>query len=238
MYQRFRITPYRQVDNQLPWSPLPVLLAPEPEDAHSGAPPPWVLQVTIISKEEPGHTAQEYPYIGLHTPDIAWNISVHEPIVWRLLDLYEKLGLDRLGGSPEAGQQQAATVDPYIGVHLLDFSEHRLKLTVEMAPGQRPPGALGVWGPLLTAIGNTNAMHLVFHAVVRENLFMRRSEFVNAMIAHVARDLLSQVGDSQTLATSRCCSRGSWVRQFSVLRHIDLHLHNVSSLSIGFRRRQ
>lgn len=179
-----------QIDNQLPWSPLPVLLAPE-EDKEPGAMANYVLQATMISKEEPNHAVQEYPYLGLHTPDIAWRLNLHEPIIWRLLAMYERLGLDRLGEPP--GKDQPVAVDPYVGIVLLDMSEHRLKLTTEMAPGQRPPGALGVWGPLLTAIGNTNAMHMVFHAVVRENMFMRQSEFVNSMIAHVARDLLSQV---------------------------------------------
>lgn len=37
---------------------------------------------------------------------------------------------------------------------LIDVSEVRLKLAMETAPAQRPHGVLGVWSPILSAIGN------------------------------------------------------------------------------------
>lgn len=37
---------------------------------------------------------------------------------------------------------------------LVDVSEIRLKVSFETAPAERPHGILGVWSPLLSAIGN------------------------------------------------------------------------------------
>lgn len=37
---------------------------------------------------------------------------------------------------------------------LIDVSEVRLKVSLETAPAERPHGVLGVWSPLLSAIGN------------------------------------------------------------------------------------
>lgn len=37
---------------------------------------------------------------------------------------------------------------------LIDVSEIRLKVSLETAPAQRPHGVLGVWSPILSAVGN------------------------------------------------------------------------------------
>lgn len=37
---------------------------------------------------------------------------------------------------------------------LIDVSEVRLKVSLETAPAQRPHGVLGIWSPILSAIGN------------------------------------------------------------------------------------
>lgn len=37
---------------------------------------------------------------------------------------------------------------------LIDVSEVRLKVSLETAPAQRPHGILGVWSPILSAVGN------------------------------------------------------------------------------------
>lgn len=37
---------------------------------------------------------------------------------------------------------------------LVDISEIRLKISLETAPTQRPRGVLGVWSPVLSAVGN------------------------------------------------------------------------------------
>nr|GEU86613.1 pleckstrin homology (PH) domain-containing protein [Tanacetum cinerariifolium] len=47
-----------------------------------------------------------------------------------------------------------AQVDPEILINLIDVSEVRLKLSLETAPAQRPHGVLGVWSPILSAVGN------------------------------------------------------------------------------------
>lgn len=37
---------------------------------------------------------------------------------------------------------------------LIDISEIRLKISLETAPSQRPRGVLGIWSPILSAVGN------------------------------------------------------------------------------------
>ena len=41
---------------------------------------------------------------------------------------------------------------------LLHTTEIRLKVTLAMAPAQRPRGMLGFWGTLITSLGNTHEM--------------------------------------------------------------------------------
>lgn len=43
---------------------------------------------------------------------------------------------------------------PFFFFSLIDVSELRLKLSLETAPVQRPKGVLGVWSPILSAVGN------------------------------------------------------------------------------------
>lgn len=42
----------------------------------------------------------------------------------------------------------------YYFFRLIDISEVRLKLSLETEPTHRPPGALGIWSPVLSAVGN------------------------------------------------------------------------------------
>lgn len=43
---------------------------------------------------------------------------------------------------------------------LIDISEVRLKLSLETEPAQRPHGVLGVWSPVLSAVGNALKMQV------------------------------------------------------------------------------
>ncbi len=38
------------------------------------------------------------------------------------------------------------------------MSEVRFKLTIETCPEQRPPGKLGIWGPIVSTVGNISKM--------------------------------------------------------------------------------
>ena len=44
---------------------------------------------------------------------------------------------------------------------LIDVSELRLKVSLETAPAQRPHGLLGVWSPILSAVGNAFKIQVV-----------------------------------------------------------------------------
>lgn len=64
---------------------------------------------------------------------------------------------------------------------LIDISEVRLKVSLETAPAERPQGVLGVWSPILSAVGNAFkiqvrfSLHLKFFSLVLKyylSLFM------------------------------------------------------------------
>lgn len=42
----------------------------------------------------------------------------------------------------------------FTNYRLVDISEIRLKISLETAPTQRPRGVLGIWSPVLSAVGN------------------------------------------------------------------------------------
>lgn len=49
---------------------------------------------------------------------------------------------------------------------LVDVSEVRLKVALETAPAQRPHGVLGVWSPLLSAIGSAFKIQVSFRVTL------------------------------------------------------------------------
>lgn len=51
---------YLQVDNTLPLTPMPVLLAPEIHEVEGN-----VIKATASMKADTGEAAQVYPYLGL-----------------------------------------------------------------------------------------------------------------------------------------------------------------------------
>lgn len=48
---------------------------------------------------------------------------------------------------------------------LIDVSEVRLKVSLETAPAQRPHGILGVWSPILSAVGNAFKIQVIDFSV-------------------------------------------------------------------------
>ena len=46
---------------------------------------------------------------------------------------------------------------------LIDVSEVRMKLSLETAPAQRPHEILGVWSPILSAVGNAFKIQVGCH---------------------------------------------------------------------------
>ncbi|KAF9624988.1 hypothetical protein IFM89_016808 [Coptis chinensis] len=184
---RFKlILGYLQVDNQIPLTLLPVLLAPEQtSDIHHP-----VFKMTITMSNENIDGTQVYPYVYIRVmlrfvTDKVWRLSIHEPIIWAVVDFYKNLRLDRIPKSDTAAQ-----VDPEIRVDLIDVSEVRLKISLETEPSQRPHGVLGVWSPILSAVGNALKLQVHLRKVMHKNRFMRRSSVVPAIMNRIWRDLI------------------------------------------------
>jgi vacuolar protein sorting-associated protein 13A/C len=144
---------YIQLDNQLPLAAMPVLLAPETGNENEES----VVKATINVYNDNSNVIAVYPYIGIRVTQSAWQINVHEPIIWAVMEMFKNLHLDRLSSDSEVVQ-----VDPEIRIELIDVSEVRLKLTLETAPEQRPRGTLGIWSPVVTTIGNISKMPVRF----------------------------------------------------------------------------
>ncbi|XP_022737877.1 uncharacterized protein LOC111290709 isoform X2 [Durio zibethinus] len=179
---RFKlILGYLQIDNQLPLSLMPVLLAPEQiSDIHH---PVFKMTITMLNVNTDG--IQVYPYVYIRVTDKCWRLNIHEPIIWALVDFYNNLQLDHIPQSSTVTQ-----VDPEIRVDLIDVSEVRLKVSLETAPAQRPHGVLGVWSPLLSAIGNAFKIQVHLRRVMRKDRFMRRSSILPAIGNRIWRDLI------------------------------------------------
>ncbi|KAK1307368.1 hypothetical protein QJS10_CPA10g01052 [Acorus calamus] len=73
---------------------------------------------------------------------------------------------------------------------LIDVSEVRLKLSFETAPTQRPHGVLGIWSPILSAVGNAFRIQLHLRKVMHRNRFMRKSAIIPAITNRIWRDLI------------------------------------------------
>ncbi|KAL3499805.1 hypothetical protein ACH5RR_038898 [Cinchona calisaya] len=179
---RFKlILGYLQLDNQLPLTLMPVLLAPEQTSDINH--PVFKMTVTVSNKSVDG--IQIYPYVYIRVTDKCWRLNVHEPIIWAFIDLYNNLQLDRINQSSSITQ-----VDPEIRVDLIDISEVRLKVSLETSPAQRPQGVLGVWSPILSALGNAFKIQIHLRKLIRRDRFMRKSSVISAIASRLWRDLI------------------------------------------------
>ncbi|KAK4844286.1 hypothetical protein QYF36_018501 [Acer negundo] len=170
-----------QIDNQLPLTLMPVLLAPE-QATDINHP---VFKMTLTIRNENTDGVQVYPYVYIRVTDKLWRLNIHEPIIWALVDFYNNLQLNRVPQSTSVTQ-----VDPEIRLNLIDVSEVRLKVSLETAPTQRPHGVLGVWSPVLSAIGNAFKIQVHLRRVMQRDRFMRKSSIIPAIGNRVWRDLI------------------------------------------------
>ncbi|XP_024994007.1 uncharacterized protein LOC112527539 isoform X2 [Cynara cardunculus var. scolymus] len=179
---RFKlILGHLQLDNQLPLTLMPVLLAPEEaSDMHH---PVFKMTITICNENPDG--IEVYPYVYIRVTDKTWTLNIHEPIIWAFVEFFRNLQLDRIPQSSSVAQ-----VDPEIHVNLIDVSEVRLKLSLETAPAQRPHGVLGVWSPILSAVGNAFKLQLHLRKVMHRDRYMRKSSVVPAIGNRIWRDLI------------------------------------------------
>uniref|UniRef100_A0A6N2K527 PH domain-containing protein n=1 Tax=Salix viminalis TaxID=40686 RepID=A0A6N2K527_SALVM len=170
-----------QIDNQLPLTLMPVLLAPEQtSDTHHP-----VFKMTFTIRNESTDGIQVYPHLYIRVTDKVWRLNIHEPIIWALVDFYNNLHLDRIPQSSNVTE-----VDPEIQIGLIDVSEIRLKVSLETEPSQRPHGVLGVWSPILSAVGNALKIQVHLRRVMHTNRFMRKSSIAPAIQNRIWRDLI------------------------------------------------
>ncbi|KAL6841988.1 hypothetical protein ACP4OV_028188 [Aristida adscensionis] len=174
-----------QVDNQLPFVPMPVLLCPQKIEHQSD----YVVKFSMTVQTNNSLDFCVYPYIGVQVPEsCVFFVNIHEPIIWRLHEMIQHLKFDRIYSS----QPAAVSVDPILKIGLLNISEIRFRVSMAMSPSQRPRGVLGFWSSLMTALGNMEHMPVRIAQRYREELCMRQSALTNAAISNIQKDLLSQ----------------------------------------------
>ncbi|KAH9312827.1 hypothetical protein KI387_027862 [Taxus chinensis] len=176
-----------QVDNQLPLTPMAVLFRPQIATNHLE----FLLKFMVMMQDHGSPDNYVYPYLGIQGPssqNVFFMVKIHEPIIWRLHEMFQKLNLARLNSS----QTTDVAIDPIIRIGLLNIPEIRFKVSLAMSPTQRPRGVLGFWASLMTALGNTENMPVRIAAHVHEDICMRQSALLVAAISNVRKDLLSQ----------------------------------------------
>lgn len=175
-----------QLDNELPLTPMPVLF----RNQGSVNPLDFSFKCTITLQDGRSLNRHIYPYIGVQGPSAAstaFLVNIHEPIIWRLQQMLQHLNLNRLTTS----QTTDVSVDPIIGIGLLNISEIRFKVSLAMSPTQRPRGALGFWASLMTALGNTDDLQIRIAPRVHEDICMRQSSLLAACMSSIRKDILS-----------------------------------------------
>ncbi|CAI5481287.1 unnamed protein product [Closterium sp. Yama58-4] len=182
-----------RIDNQLPLSPLPVLLFLE----QKGMPEKdYVFKFLVLSRGSMKQDEVCYPKLTLWLAQEPWQVNVHEAIVWRLWELLESICWEHFSpaesGGVDGGAVAAVQVDPMIRIDRLVVSDAHLKLTLEAAPTSRPAQLLGAWNSLVTAAGNTKRMPVRLSGATAESRRLRRSIFMEAVVRHVLRDILHQ----------------------------------------------
>ncbi|XP_043726204.1 uncharacterized protein LOC122672780 isoform X2 [Telopea speciosissima] len=174
-----------QVDNQLPLTPMPVILRPQ----KVGEQIDYILKLSLTAQSNGSLDLHIYPYIGFHGPEnVAFLINIHEPIIWRLHEMIQQVNLSRFYDS----QTTAVSVDPIIKIGVLHISEIRSKVSMAMSPTQRPKGVLGFWLSLMTALGNTENMPVRINQRFHDDVSMRQSALISTAISNIQKDLLSQ----------------------------------------------
>ncbi|XP_071689417.1 uncharacterized protein [Rutidosis leptorrhynchoides] len=144
-----------------------------------------VFKMTITISNENSDGIQVYSYVYIRGTDKIWRFNTHEPIIWASVEFFKNLQLNRIPQSSSVAQ-----VDPEIRVNLIDVSEVRLKLSLDTAPAQRSHGALGVWSPILSAVGNAFKLQIHLRKVMHKDRYMRKSSVVPAISNRVWRDLI------------------------------------------------
>ncbi|XP_073012998.1 uncharacterized protein [Typha latifolia] len=185
-FSRFKLRMHWiQLDNQLPFTPMPVLFRPQ----KVGDQLDYVIKFSMTMQTKNSLDFCVYPYIGLQAPNNSvFLVNIHEPIIWRVHEMLQQVKLNRVFGSPSA----AVSVDPSIKIGLLNTSEIRFRVSMTMSPTQRPRGVLGFWSSLMTALGNMEHMPVRIAQRFCEEVCMRRSALMNIAASNIQKDLLSQ----------------------------------------------
>ncbi|KAK3153327.1 hypothetical protein QOZ80_2BG0170820 [Eleusine coracana subsp. coracana] len=170
-----------QLDNQLPLSTMPVVLATESRPDTNRP----VFKANIAVSNVTSNGIQVYPHVYIRVTDQTWRLNVHEPIIWALVDFYNNLRFVSASSSTTVTE-----VDPEIRIELIDISEIRLKISLETAPAQRPRGVLGIWSPVLSAVGNAFKIQVHLRKVMHRSRFMRKSSIIPAITNRIKRDLI------------------------------------------------
>lgn len=176
-----------QIDNQILLTPMPVLFRPQIATNQLE----FLLKLTVTMQDRGSPDNYMYSYLGIQgpsSPNVVLMVKIHEPIIWRLHEMFQKMNLGRLTTS----QTTDVAIDPIIRIRFLNISEIRFKVSLAMSPTQRPRGVLGFWSSLMIALGNTENMPVRITPRILEDICMRQSALIAAAISNIRKDLLSQ----------------------------------------------
>lgn len=176
-----------QIDNQILLTPMPVLFRPQIATSQLE----FLLKLTVTMQDRGSPDNYMYSYLGIQgpsSPNVVLMVKIHEPIIWRLHEMFQKMNLGRLTTS----QTTDVAIDPIIRIRFLNISEIRFKVSLAMSPTQRPRGVLGFWSSLMIALGNTENMPVRITPRILEDICMRQSALIAAAISNIRKDLLSQ----------------------------------------------
>lgn len=176
-----------QVDNQILLTPMPVLFRPQIATNQLE----FLLKLTLTMQDRGSPDNYMYPYLNIQvpsSPNVVLMVKIHEPIIWRLHEMFQKMNLGRLTTS----QTTDVAIDPIIRIRFLNISEIRFKVSLAMSPTQRPRGVLGFWSSLMIALGNTENMPVRITPRIHEDICMRQSALIASAISNFRKDLLSK----------------------------------------------
>lgn len=169
-----------QLDDQRPFSEFPVMLYHKPVRT------PLLSVYTVTSAVEAGVALQ--PLVSVTLSEETVRLAVHEPTMWRLLNTWKSLGLDRLSA---AGERSAAA-DPQLAIDQLDLFTPNLNLSLSFRPSAAGRPKVGRIGGIGLTLANVKSMPFNVAGFVLRNLRVRQSQVIGMVLRRLRQQLFGQ----------------------------------------------
>ncbi|KAK9827173.1 hypothetical protein WJX74_009221 [Apatococcus lobatus] len=174
-----------QLDDQLPNSRCPVLLCPAGQEEEVGAPP--LVQLTAISQPGLPHNEVYYPYLSFRI-ERALQVSVNEALVWRLVEVWNRLDLASLSRTGDDQQVQASTDTP-VQISLVYCSDLTAAVSFKGDVSSRPSWAGGALSWALN-LASFEGVPIQLTGFEMEHVQMLRSLFLKHVIGLIQGQLV------------------------------------------------